>query len=331
MPVTLRAEALSVGGAAPTVASQRTELRCRMTGVSDPLGPFGPARGQTGASEPAPSTTPTPPAPPARSRARRAATAGRRSLPFAGGILAALIAVGLYNLVNPPPRPLTTNDVNQAVASALASQTPAPARSELVYAAIRGSVVLIQVDETADGPAAHGLGTGVVVNDQGAILTALHVVDGATAIRLTYPDGSTSTATITSRQPASDIAVLQPQTVPQTVVPATLGNPGGVRIGSEAYIVGNPFGLYGSLSAGVVSGLDRSFQAPGSSTVLHGLIQVDAAVNPGNSGGPLLDRDGRVVGIVTALVNPTNQDVFIGIGLAVPIDVAGGAAGLPAY
>jgi S1-C subfamily serine protease len=104
-----------------------------------------------------------------------------------------------------------------------------------------------------------------------------------------------------------------------------------MHIGSDAYIVGNPFGLYGSLSAGVVSGLDRSFQLPNSSTVIKGLIQVDAAVNPGNSGGPLVDRDGHVVGIVTALINPTKQDVFIGIGLAVPINAAGGGAGLPAY
>jgi S1-C subfamily serine protease len=104
-----------------------------------------------------------------------------------------------------------------------------------------------------------------------------------------------------------------------------------MRIGSDAFVVGNPFGLTGSMSAGVVSGLDRSFRAPGSGTVLHGLIQVDAAVNPGNSGGPLVDRSGAVVGIVTALINPTEDDVFIGIGLAVPIDVAGGAAGLPPY
>jgi S1-C subfamily serine protease len=245
--------------------------------------------------------------------------------------VAALLAIAVYGLVNPPSRTLTTSDVKEAIASALASQTPAPPRSELVYAAIRGSVVLIQVDETADAPSARGLGTGVVVNDQGAVLTALHVVDAATAISLTFPDGSTSRATIVTRQEANDIAVLQAEAPPQTVVPATLGNPASIRIGSDAYIVGNPFGLYGSLSSGVVSGLDRSFQAPGSDRVIKGLIQVDAAVNPGNSGGPLLDRNGRVVGIVTALVNPTRQDVFIGIGLAVPIDVAGGAAGLPPY
>ncbi len=95
--------------------------------------------------------------------------------------------------------------------------------------------------------------------------------------------------------------------------------------------MGNPFGLYGSLSNGVVSGLERSFRDPETEIVHTGLIQIDAAVNPGNSGGPLLDRDGRVVGIVTALINPTEQHVFIGIGLAVPIDVAGGGAGLPNY
>jgi len=159
----------------------------------------------------------------------------------------------------------------------------------------------------------------------------LHVVDGATSITLTFADGTTSPATIASRKPESDIAVLQPSQPPANVLPATLGNPNAMQIGSEAFVVGNPFGLYGSLSTGVVSGLDRSYQVTVGGPVFKGLIQVDAAVNPGNSGGPLLDRNGRVVGIVTALVNPTKQDVFIGIGLAVPIDVAGGAAGLPPY
>jgi S1-C subfamily serine protease len=163
------------------------------------------------------------------------------------------------------------------------------------------------------------------------VMTALHVVAAATTINLTFADGSKSTATIASQDPATDIAVLAPDTPPASPAPATLGNPGSMRIGSEAYIVGNPFGLYGSLSSGVVSGLDRSFKDPTGDRVFDGLIQVDAAVNPGNSGGPLVNRNGQVVGIVTALINPTKQDVFIGIGLAVPIDVAGGGAGLPPY
>ena len=86
-----------------------------------------------------------------------------------------------------------------------------------------------------------------------------------------------------------------------------------------------------SVSAGVVSGLDRSFDVPGKDRRLTGLFQIDAAVNPGNSGGALVNRDGQLIGIVTALINPTDDDVFIGIGLAVPIDVAGGAVGLPPY
>ena len=115
------------------------------------------------------------------------------------------------------------------------------------------------------------------------------------------------------------------------VVPAMLGNPNAMRVGDEAFVVSNPLGLYGSMSAGVISGFDRSFQPPNSTQRLQGLIQIDAAVNPGNSGGPLLNRQGQVVGIVAGLVNPADQNVFAGIGFAVPINVAGGAAGMPPY
>ena len=171
----------------------------------------------------------------------------------------------------------------------------------------------------------------MVINQQGSILTCLHVVEGVASIEVTFADGTTSPAQISASEPQNDIAVLVADRLPATVVPATLGNPRSVQVGSEAYVVGNPFGLTGSISAGVVSGLDRNIKLRATGPQLHGLIQVDAAVNPGNSGGPLLNRDGQVVGIVAALLNPTPEDVFIGIGLAVPIDVAGGPAGLPPY
>ena len=161
-------------------------------------------------------------------------------------------------------------------------------------------------------------------------MTALHVVSGATSITVTFADGTSSQAIVSETHPELDLAVLQPATLPASVQPATLGNPSALRVGSEAYAVGSPFGLADSMSAGVVSALGRSFTLPDGRT-LTGLIQIDAAVNPGNSGGPLITRDGQVVGIVDALVHPTGQDVFVGVGLAVPIDVAGGAAGLPQY
>jgi S1-C subfamily serine protease len=253
-------------------------------------------------------------------------------VPFVGGIVAALVAVALYGAFNPGQPALTQSDVNLTIARALASQTPGPPPSELAYAAVQPSLVLIQTSSPGDSSAsAGGLGSGVVVDSSGAILTALHVVDTAASIQLTFADGTQSSATIVTRTPAQDIAVLRADQPPANLVPATLGDPNAVQIGSDAFAVGNPFGLYGSISAGVVSGLDRSFQLPNSTTVLKGLIQVDAAVNPGNSGGPLVNGDGQVIGIVTALINPTKEDVFIGIGLAVPIDVAGGAAGLPQY
>jgi S1-C subfamily serine protease len=115
------------------------------------------------------------------------------------------------------------------------------------------------------------------------------------------------------------------------LVPAVIGNPNMMRVGDEAYVVGNPLGLYSSMSSGVISGFNRSFKPSDHQQKLENLIQFDTAVNPGNSGGPLLNRYGEVVGIVTGIVNPTGQDVFIGIGFAMPIDMAGGAAGLPPY
>jgi S1-C subfamily serine protease len=290
---------------------------------------------------------PPPLAEPAASSDRRRRTSARmrRAAPFVAGILASFLGIALYAALFPAKPGITQREVTDTVDHVLASQTPGPPRSELVFNTIQPSLVLIQTEGPVDAsakpgstakpdasdPATGKLGSGVVVTTAGQILTALHVVDKATSIKVTFADGTSTGATISSRDTATDIAVLDPDQPPAQPAPATLGNPGAMHIGSEAYIVGNPFGLVGSLSSGVVSGLDRSFKVPDTERTITGLIQVDAAVNPGNSGGPLLDRDGRVVGIVTALINPTEEDVFIGIGLAVPIDVAGGAGGLPQY
>ena len=265
-------------------------------------------------------------------RLQRLRAGVRSAAPFASGVLAALVALLLYNVLVPGPQPLTTREVNDTVAQALASATPAPAFSARVYQAIRLSLVLIQTQAPgADGEAENGLGSGVVITDFGDILTSLHVVANATDIQLTFADGTQSSAQVIAAQPENDIAVLRASQPPAQLVPATLGNPNAMRVGDEAFAVGNPFGLYSSMSAGVISGFDRSFQPSDSEQRLEGLIQIDAAVNPGNSGGPLLNRAGQVIGVIVGIVNPTEQEVFIGIGFAVPIDVAGAAAGWPPY
>jgi S1-C subfamily serine protease len=252
--------------------------------------------------------------------------------PFASGVFAALGALLLYNLLFPGDPPLTTRDVDDSIVQALASVTPAPAYSAQVYQAIQPSLVLIQVkapDE--EGEPGNGIGSGVVINQAGDILTSLHVVANASEIELIFADGSESTAQIVGAQPENDIAVLRADQPPELLVPAILGNPRAMRVGDEAFVVGHPLGLYGSMSAGVISGFDRSFTPPDGEQKLHNLIQIDAAVNPGNSGGPLLNSSGQVVGNFTALVNPTQQEVFIGIGFATPINIAGAAVGLPPY
>jgi len=256
----------------------------------------------------------------------------KRGLPFGSGVLAALLAFVFYNFLFIKPNQLTVSDVNDSVASAMASATPPVAYSATVYQIIRPSLVLIQVEEThQNAEADHGLGSGVVIDSFGNILTSLHVVDGATGIKVTFADGTESEAEIVVRQPENDIAVIQALDTPLTLIPAVLGNPNSMRVGDEAFVVGNPFGLYSSMSAGVISGFDRIFHLENSNTEIHGMIQVDAAINPGNSGGPLLNRDGYVIGIVTGIVNPTEDNFFVGIGFAVPIMTAVGAMGSPPY
>ncbi len=267
-----------------------------------------------------------------KNRAKRLGSLGRRWLPFVTGMLAALAALWIYNSLFPGPPQITINDINESVAAALASATPPPSYSSRVYRIIQPSLVLIQtkgLDE--NDQVENSLGSGVIIDAAGSILTSLHVVENATDIELTFADGSQSNAQIAATQPENDIAVLVADQPPAQFFPATLGNPNAMQVGDEAYAVGNPFGLYGSMSAGVISGFNRFFHVPNSDKSLEGLIQIDAAVNPGNSGGPLLNRDGAVIGIVVGIVNPTDQDVFIGIGFAVPINIAGTAAGLPSY
>lgn len=209
----------------------------------------------------------------------------------------------------------------------LPSARPSPSASgppttAQIYTNVAPSVVAIDAvhkdNTTGDS------GTGVIVNADGTIMTALHVVKDAAAIRVTFADGTTSPAVIASADPTTDIATLGPTTLPSIVVPAVIGNAGRLKVGDPVVAIGNPLGLTLSTTTGVVSGLDRG-ERGSDGTNLTGLIQFDAAVNPGSSGGPLLDADGDVIGIVISIADPGGDDAFAGVAFAVPIGTALGS------
>ena len=248
------------------------------------------------------------------------------------GIIISFLVMYLYELTQPPPQRLTQQDIDNAVARAMASPSPTPSWESQVYLSINPSVISIETQVLEpNGRTEDNLGSGVVIDDTGDVLTCLHVVDNAAIIRVTFADGTQSKASIIIKQAANDLALIHSQIIPDDLKPATLASASTLQVGDNVAAIGNPFGIANSLSSGVVSGLERSFKSPDTGEVLTGLIQFDAAVNPGNSGGPLVDQYGEVVGIVDALLNPTGQDVFIGIGFAIPIESAGGVLGLPWY
>ena len=256
-----------------------------------------------------------------------------RSLPIAMAGFSAIFGVFIYMQFFPPPIPLNQDEVDASIQNAMASATPLPAYSSQVYQTILPSLVVIQTERENEGEAesGFGVGSGVVINEGGDILTALHVVQDAIGIEIVFSDGSRAAADLIASEPESDIAVLHPHQLPELIVPAVLGSSNGLRVGDEAYAVGNPLGLAASMSAGVISGFNRSIPLEDDGPDLEGLIQFDTAINPGSSGGPLLNRRGQVVGIVTALANPSDQGYFIGIGFAVPIGAAVSVAGGPSY
>lgn len=231
------------------------------------------------------------------------------------------------------PRELTQEDIDAAVLRTLETQT-LPSRAARAYQLIAPSVVRVRglgAEGSEEGEIESAVGSGVVIAENGTILTNLHVVHGVTRVGVVFADGFETEADVVMRQPENDLAVLKPRAVPDDLSPATLRGSGDLRDGDDVVAVGFPFGIGPSTSAGVVSGLRREYRSPEGQRLLTNLIQFDAAANPGSSGGPLVNMDGEVVGIVTAILNPTSQRVFIGIGFAVPIENAAGGAGLPPF
>ena len=246
--------------------------------------------------------------------------------------LAALFFVLFQWAHAPSPQQLTQEDIDAAVTSALKT-VPLPSSATKAYEAVRGSIVRVRafMDGPDGGEVEGSVGTGVVILDNGTILTNIHVVAGAKRISLTFETGMESDAVVTGTRPEDDLAVLKAQTIPDDLQAATLQSTSGLSPGDHVTAVGFPFGIGPSVSSGVVSGMGREHRSPEGKRQLTNLIQFDAAANPGNSGGPLVNASGEVVGIVTGILNPTQQRVFIGIGFAVPIENAAMAVGVPPF
>jgi S1-C subfamily serine protease len=296
-------------------------------------------------------------------RVRRVGARHERTVLVASSVLLAVAAFAGWLLLHPAPRALTQQDIDGAVQYTLANAPRAPADSAHAAAVIAPAVVEVkgfvspehaaaraaaqakaaaghahQQDKslgekpldpgTAEEEQPDAIGSGVVIDESGSILTSLHVVSGTDRWVVVFADGSESEADFAGSQPENDLAVLKARRVPDEQQPAVLASTGGLRPGDEVVATGFPFGMGPSVSAGVVSGLKREFvDAEHDHLRLSNLIQFDAAVNPGNSGGPLVNRDGEVVGIVAAIVNPSGAGVFAGIGFAVPIENAARAVG----
>ena len=264
-------------------------------------------------------------------------------------VAATLALVGVYELLKPPAQNLTQNDLNAAVNFAIDERGRPPSVASMAYAAIIPSVVRVNgydpnaapatprggASPPVELPSGEGLeedfheqytavGSGVVIDDEGTILTNLHVVRAAKKLRVVFWDGTESDAAIIGGRSDIDLAIIKPNTLPDDLQPATLASSAGLRPGDEVVAVGFPFGIGPSASAGVVSGLLRVLEREGEIT-MRNLIQFDAAANPGNSGGPLVNADGEVVGIVTAILNPSGLRTFAGIAFAATIEAAAGA------
>jgi S1-C subfamily serine protease len=257
---------------------------------------------------------------------------------FVGAAVASLAMVLILGGAQ-APRPLTQDDIDGAVRASLEKE-PLPSPYARAALAIAPSVVRVfglmdDKDDGADNPEQRALdrslGTGVVIVDNGTILTNLHVVAGARRIKVRFHDGHESEASLINTQPENDLAVLKAHSLPDDLQAATMRSTADLLPGDQVVAVGHPFGIGPSVSAGVVSGLRREFRDPEGKKALTNLIQFDAAANPGNSGGPLVTMDGNVVGIVTAILNPTDARTFIGIGFAVPIENAASAVGIPPF
>jgi len=263
-----------------------------------------------------PPEPPVPPAPPSPADPRRP---GRRTAVFAaalfviGGIAGGALGAEAILSRTPTAAPAA---VSRSTPTSTVAQAQTPTSASAIYQQAAPGVVTITTEVASRfGRVGEGTGSGIVLNTNGDILTNAHVVAGANQIQVTFNDGRTLAATLVSSNTSADLAVIRVSAAASTLHPLTLGNSDNVQVGDQVYAIGAPFGLAESMTAGIVSGLNRHNAASG----LSGLIQTDAPINPGNSGGALLNTQGQVVGINDSIESPIAGNV--GVGFAIPVNV----------
>jgi putative serine protease PepD len=247
---------------------------------------------------------------------------------LASALVSVLVAIAVVNVwpddndSSEPAAAAATSPTSAADSNGQASLNSACLSGSDIYESLRPSVV--DIISITNGPfgQSEGEGSGVIIDETGFILTNYHVVSGADSLEVTLADGSTAAATVVGSDPGNDLAVIRIDPPAGGLTTAPLGDADKLRVGDPVFALGNPFRLEATFTEGIVSALGRTY-SPGSGTrPLRNMIQTDAAVNPGNSGGPLVNCRGEVIGINTLLENPTGQSVNVGVAFAVSVNTA---------
>lgn len=240
-----------------------------------------------------------------------------------GGVIGAAAVILIFAFVIMPAQQISTPDLiisNGHDVTKFGDETILSTKKSLTLVELfeksESGVVRIDVDKINSSQETGSLGSGFVFDDLGHIITNAHVVESASSVTITFLDGSQYNAQIIGLDKFTDIAVIKVEEKPRYLHPLQMGDSSTLKVGEQVAAIGNPFGLSGSMTSGIVSQIGRLLPSQDTGFSIPNVIQTDAAINPGNSGGPLLNMAGKVMGINTAIQSGTGQSA--GIGFAVP-------------